>query len=82
MTTSSGHLSEIDLISQLEIAHTQVKVGALYAHYRNLDLYRVVGLGFIEATQEVAVIYQQESGSLKPIQWIRPISSWLEQVNV
>lgn len=82
MTISSDHLNKKDLISLLETANTQVKVGALYAHYRNLDLYRVISLGFIEATQEVAVIYQEESTSLKPIQWIRPISSWIEQVDI
>lgn len=85
MIISSEHLSEQQLISQLEEAEKMVEIGACYAHYRSpLDYYRVIGLSIIEATQEVGVAYQKEFGSeaLKSIIWIRPISSWLEKVLV
>lgn len=82
---ASEHLSEEELLSQLEQAGQDVEVGALYAHYRDpKSCYRVVGLAIIEATQEVAVVYRKEVGSdaLKSMTWVRPISSWLEKVSV
>jgi hypothetical protein len=80
MTASTEHLSEQELSAQLEKAHQRVKVGALYAHYRDLkNPYRVVGLGIIEATEEVGVIYQKDVGS--KITWVRPLNSWIEKVS-
>ncbi len=85
-TVAAGeHLSERELILQLEAAKEAVEVGAVYAHYRDLqNRYRVVGLAIIEATQEPGVLYQKESGSaaLKSIVWVRPLASWLDKVDV
>lgn len=82
MTTSSGTFAETELFHQLELAHKQIEVGAVYAHYRNRTLYKVINLTIIEATQEVGVLYEKESGSFPLIPWIRPISSFLEKVLV
>lgn len=80
MATSIEHLTEQELAEQLEKARQLVKIGALYAHYRDLkNPYKVVGLGIIEATEEVGVIYRKESDS--EITWIRPLSSWIEKVS-
>ena len=76
------HLSEKELLSQLEGAHKVVEVGAVYAHYRDpKSHYKVLSLAILEATQEVAVIYQKADAS-SPISWIRPISSWVEKVSI
>ena len=85
MSKTSEHLSEEELVLQLEKAHKSVKVGAVYAHYRDpRSRYKVVGLAVIEATQEPGVLYQKETGSddLKSMVWVRPISSWLDKVKV
>lgn len=79
MSAASEHLSIAELEAELERARQLVEVGGEYYHYRNpKDKYTVTGLGIIEATQEVGVIY--EKGSLRALTWIRPLSSWLEQV--
>jgi hypothetical protein len=79
------HLSEEELLAHLKLAHKAVEIGAVYAHYRDpKSRYKVIGLSIIEATQEVGVMYQKTFGSedLKSIVWIRPLSSWLENVSV
>lgn len=79
----SEHLTEAQLLDQIEEAKTQIEVGAFYAHYRNPNVhYKVLALTIIEATQEVAVVYQKQHGSdgLKSVIWVRPVSSWLELV--
>lgn len=77
------HLSEKELEEALEKAKSQVRVGARYRHYRDREsLYVVVALVFIEASQEVGVLYRKEQGSefLNTISWVRPLNSWLEKV--
>lgn len=84
MSISPGHLSEEELSIQIEKVQDLVEIGALYAHYRDsTTLYKVVGLGIIEATHEVGVLYQKAFGSAESnaVVWIRPISSWTEKVN-
>lgn len=85
MNVSTEHLSEKELLSQLEQARLAIEIGGIYVHYRDRQTrYKVLGLGMIEATQEPAVIYQKEFGSdgLKSVTWIRSVSSWLEKVSV
>jgi hypothetical protein len=84
MTVSSERLSENQLRSQLQQALKKVEVGALYAHYRDPhNPYKVLGLALLEDSQEVAVIYQKEHepNTLTTLPWIRPLSSWLENVD-
>lgn len=84
MTTAVGHLSEEQLLSALKEAEACVGIGKLYRHYRSSQgAYRVTGLGIIEATQEVGVVYRKEGGSeaLQSMTWIRPLSSWCEAVD-
>jgi len=81
----SNHLSEEELAAQLEQAKNQVEIGAIYAHYRDpKNIYKVVGIGVIDATQEPGVIYKKERGSdfMKSVLWVRSIHIWLEQVTV
>lgn len=74
---AAENLTLSELNAQLDDAKHLVAVGSDYFHYRNHDKYHVVGLGIIEATQEVGVIYQKDAFT-----WIRPLSSWLELVEV
>lgn len=73
-----GHTSYSKLEQKLQEAASQVEVGCLYAHYKDLEHpYEVVSLGLIEETEEVGVIYKHQD---QEITWIRPLSNWLEAV--
>ncbi len=73
-----SHLPETELLEKLTIS--SIEVGALYAHYRDLqNPYRVIALGMIEATEEPSVIYRKDDSS---VVWVRTIKSWTEMVTV
>lgn len=56
-----------------------VHIGSRYTHFKNPSVeYVVTGLGILEATEEVAVIYQSQSA--ETITFIRPFKSWAESV--
>lgn len=75
----SNHKPEAELARALQLAATQVKVGAQYAHYKNPDLvYKIVGHVILEATDEPAILYQAQYG--KKITYARALSIWLETV--
>jgi hypothetical protein len=67
------------LAAQLTAAARQVTVGARYMHYKQLS-YKVIGLALREENSEPCVIYQAEYGD--KITWTRPVSSWVEEVEV
>jgi hypothetical protein len=71
--------AESDLMRLLEQAKSEVVVGARYRHYKGL-LYHVVSIGLQEEDLEPCVVYQAAYGD--EIVWVRPISSWLEEVDV
>lgn len=75
-----AHKPETELLQELATAAEAVEVGALYSHYKHPDHpYLIKGLAILEATEEVCVLYEaQHSG----ITFIRPLSSWLETVEV
>ena len=78
------HLTEKELLDALNQARTKVEVGAVYSYYRDpSSRYLVTDLAIIVATQEVGVIYRNQTGSksLQSFAWIRPLSSWLESVS-
>lgn len=61
----------------MEQAKQLVQIGGIYAHYKHPEnTYKVLELGFLEATDEVCVIYQA-TYDLTLI-FVRPLSSWLE----
>jgi hypothetical protein len=70
-------LSQKDLAGKLQAASQKVVVGGLYQHYKG-DYYKVLSLGFLEATMELCVAYQAEYG--EKITFIRPLKVWLETV--
>lgn len=55
------HKQQLQLKTELEDAQKKVTIGALYTHYKGEDkIYMVTGLGFVEATNELCVIYRAE----------------------
>jgi hypothetical protein len=73
-----AHLDSETLILKQRYGHEFVEVGALYYHYRNPHiLYRVLAIGFQEATDELCVIYQSLSDD---IIWVRNLGSWLSTI--
>jgi hypothetical protein len=71
--------SQSQLSTKLAQAAQQVTVGVRYMHYKQLS-YKVVALALREEDNEPCVIYQAEDGD--NVTWIRPVSSWVEEVEV
>lgn len=64
---------------KIEAAKTEVTIGAEYWHFKSRDKrYLVIGLGFLEATNELCVIYQSLYG--ERLTFLRPLYVWLETV--
>ena len=74
-----AHKTQDELAAQLKKAAQQVKIGGFYTHYRAPDqTYRVLYLGFLEASDEPCVIYQALYG--EKIIYARAVDRWLDQV--
>lgn len=70
---------QLVLAKKLAAAKAMVAVGATYQHYKGASkLYKVIDLGFVEADNELCVIYMALYG--EHLTFIRPVSIWLEQV--
>ena len=67
-----------ELAQRLKNAAKQVKVGAIYTHYKN-KTYKVISLALLEATTEPCVIYQEQHG--ERLTFVRPLTNWLETVD-
>lgn len=73
--------SQAQLSVKLAQAAKQVTVGGRYVHYRHKRLtYKVLSLALREEDNEPCVVYQAEYDD--KITWIRPVSSWVEEVEV
>jgi hypothetical protein len=73
------HVEQLVLAKEIEQAKAKVTIGVKYWHYKGRDkVYEVIGLGFLEATDELCVIYRAEYG--ERLTFLRPLNSWLEQV--
>lgn len=67
-----------ELAAMITEAGTLVKVGGKYEHYKNTNpehIYIVKGFSILEATEEVAVIY--ESQEPDHVSFIRPLADFL-----
>jgi hypothetical protein len=76
------HKSEEQLSRELAEAAKLVPVGSYYVHYKHPDWehrYRVMGYAILEATDEVAILYQPMYMT-GPIQFARAMHIWLETV--
>lgn len=73
------HKEQLVLVQEVADAQAKITVGAQYRHYKGADkLYTVTGLGFLEATDELCVIYRADYG--EQMTFLRPLSVWLETV--
>ncbi len=72
-------LSEEELNKRLDPLRKKVKVGDLYSHYKNPDHhYKILAVGFIEATEEPCVVYQALYG--ENLTWVRTEGEFLAEV--
>ena len=66
---------------KLNEASSLVKPGGIYFHYKNPDEhYAVMGVSLSTQTLEQMVIYVALYGAQAV--WVRPLSQWLEKINV
>lgn len=73
------HKEQLELRKEIEEAKTKITVGAQYHHHKSKDkVYKVIGLGFLEANDELCVIYQAQYG--ERLTFLRPLTVWLEEI--
>jgi hypothetical protein len=73
------HKEQLVLAKEMESAKKLVTIGAMYRHHKSADkIYEVTGLGFLEANDELCVIYQAQYG--EHLTFLRPLAVWLETV--
>lgn len=73
------HKEQLELKKEIEDAQSHITIGAQYWHYKGKDkVYEIIGLGFLEANDELCVIYQAQYG--ERIIFLRPLTIWLEKV--
>lgn len=78
-----GHLNSKVLKQKLDQAKELIEIGSLYFHYKNPDqYYSIESLCIIEDTEEVGVLYKPLYGDFGDIIWLRPISIFLETIQV
>ena len=69
-----SHLDEKLLQKIIDNAKEKIQIGGIYRHYKKGERYKVIGVGIIEGTDKVGVIYEAQYG--KKIVWIREIDSF------
>lgn len=74
------HKTQEQLLKELKIAKTKVVVGGHYAHYKHPEdpRYEVVGVGIVESTEGICVIYKNKLGWL----WVRTLEDFTSEVEV
>jgi len=65
------------LQAELNEASLKIKVGAIYAHFKNQDKYMVIKLAFLEETEELCVVYQSVDNPA--LVFVQPLARWLTQ---
>lgn len=73
-----AHKTSEELFEMIALAKKKVNVGGYYFHYKHPEqLYTLVDLIIIEASDEVGVLYRAEYPELKGIIFMRPIMDFL-----
>ncbi len=73
------HKEQLELAKEIEGAKEKITIGAKYWHHKSRDkIYEVIGLGFLEANDELCVIYKADYG--ERLTFVRPLRVWLENV--
>ena len=77
----SMHSSLEQLSHSIHSAGQHVVVGSTYYHYKNSSHhYRVIAVALEESSEQIVVVYKSLYGS--GIVWTRPLSSWIELVEL
>ncbi len=77
------HKTGEELREELKKANELIEVGAKYYHYKHPeDTYTISGLIIIEADDSVGVLYSADYDRLKGITFVRPLDSFIDQVEV
>ncbi|OGM28240.1 hypothetical protein A2801_04420 [Candidatus Woesebacteria bacterium RIFCSPHIGHO2_01_FULL_41_10] len=67
------------LDQQIAQAIQKVDIGGVYYHYKNSEKFYVVeSVGFLEATEEVCVVYRALYD--KGIVWVRTLENFIEKI--
>lgn len=75
------HKPQNQHVEELVKASQRVPSDSIWTHYKNPDLhYKITGHAILEATDEVAVLYQAQYG--EQLTFVRPISNFLANVDV
>ena len=64
--------------------YEKIKIGAIYRHYKNHQLYQVIAVGKNSETLEDIVIYKalyKGKNFPKNQVWCRPLSIWQEKID-
>jgi len=78
-----GHLSSEELKQKLNSAQSLIDKASKYFHYKHPEqFYSIEGFCIIEETEEVGVLYKPMYGDFGDIIWLRPISVFLEEIEV
>ena len=76
-----AHVPIEELAKRIEDAKREVEVGARYVHYKDpTKEYVVTELAILEATEEIAVVYQAQYD--ERVSFIRSLSSFVATVNL
>ncbi|MEP7103412.1 MAG: DUF1653 domain-containing protein [Candidatus Dojkabacteria bacterium] len=78
-----AHLGPDEIGNRLKDAEKLVDKTSKYFHYKTPDkYYSIEGFCIIEATEEVGVLYRGLYKDFENIVWLRPLSVFLEEVDV
>lgn len=73
----TNHSDEDELI--IKLTNTNIKVGDIYYHYKNPNLYyKIIAIALDEETEEPVIIYQAQYG--KNLIWMRKIFNWNQNI--
>lgn len=77
-----AHKTDGELWSEIEKAKQDIRLNKRYFHYKDPEKqYTVVGLVVIEENDSVGVLYRAEYAALQGVVFVRPIESFLAEVD-
>lgn len=76
-----AHKESAELLSDLDNLKAKVAVGDKFYHYKHPEqLYTILAVGFIEATEEPCVVYQANYGD--EFTWVRTDDEFFAKVDL
>ena len=75
------HKDQTQLLKELKNLVKKVKVGDKFYHFKHPDqFYKIIAIGFIEASEKPCVVYQGEYG--ERITWVRTEKEFFSKVTL